>query len=163
MSGIEATGIDGSAVAIEKAVGFAAEKGVKPTLVCDDFFTHDFKKQFDVVEASGLIQHFHGDELAFALDRLMGFVAPGGTLCIFYETENWHGSMDPKNARGPINKFEVDLPKFLESHGFKVEPQDGEGVVRKQGKEEDNVPEEEAMYSRYIAVIARKLKNTKRG
>lgn len=95
-------------------------------LICDDFFTHNFEKQYDVVSSFGFIEHFKNFEEVIAMK--LALVKKGGHVII--ETPNFKGKVQ-KTLKKLLDKKNLDIHyipsmdfdkwrKVVEDHGFEI-------------------------------------------
>ena len=92
------TAVDFSDVALAKAAELAASRGVEVEWVLDDVVEYEPEPGFDLVAV--LYLQLPGDELARALRRAAGALAPGGTLLVLgHDSTNLvDGHGGPKDA-----------------------------------------------------------------
>ncbi|MBL4604831.1 MAG: class I SAM-dependent methyltransferase [Flavobacteriaceae bacterium] len=103
-------------------------------LICDDFFTHQFEKQYDVVSSFGFIEHFKNFEEV--LQMKLSLVKKGGHIII--ETPNFKGKVQ-RILKKLLDKKNLDIHyipsmdfdkwrKVLENHNFEIITEEYLGV-----------------------------------
>jgi SAM-dependent methyltransferase len=113
--GAEAMGVDLSALAIEKARGKAAERGLAATFeVADALHLERLSESFDTVIDSGLFHVFDDADRARYVASLAAVIEPGGSCYMMCFSDSQPGLWGPRRVRR-----EEILLAF--SDGWKVE------------------------------------------
>ena len=98
-SGADALGIDGSSLAIERARGKAAERGIEARFeVADALSLADLGLSFDVVIDSGLFHVFDDDSRARYVTSLASVLRPGGRLYLMCFSDRQPGEFGPRRV-----------------------------------------------------------------
>ena len=98
-SGADALGIDGSSLAIERARGKAAERGIKARFeVADALSLADLGLSFDTVIDSGLFHTFDDDSRARYVTSLASVLRPGGRLYLMCFSDRQPGTAGPRRV-----------------------------------------------------------------
>ena len=98
-SGADALGIDGSSLAIERARGKAAERGIEARFeVADALSLADLGLSFEVVIDSGLFHVFDDDSRARYVASLASVLRPGGRLYLMCFSDRQPGELGPRRV-----------------------------------------------------------------
>ena len=111
-SGADALGIDGSSLAIERARGKAAERGIKARFeVADALSLADLGLSFDTIIDSGLFHTFDDDSRARYVTSLASVLRPGGRLYLMCFSDRQPG--DGRAAPGQPGRAARGLCRWL--------------------------------------------------
>ena len=98
--GAAATGADLSALAIEKARGKAAERGLTARFeVCDALYLERLGESFDTVIDSGLFHVFDDADRARYVASLAAVIEPGGWYYMMCFSDSQPGGWGPRRVR----------------------------------------------------------------
>ena len=115
-SGKNVTAIDNYAPYLELAR--QKNSGLKIKYILGDCTTHKFKKKFDTIVLSGVLEHIKDD--AFMLKRLCGLLHTGGRLVLLTSAYSRLYSNFDKSVGHCRRYDEHELRSLLESCGFKI-------------------------------------------
>jgi SAM-dependent methyltransferase len=102
--GLQVTGIDISAVGLEKARSAAAERGLEIEAIEADLFEHDLGR-----ESWDLVTNVYFNPAIFALDRIKAAVRPGGFLLIEGYGSEYRGTGPAMETRYRPNQLLWEL------------------------------------------------------
>jgi cyclopropane fatty-acyl-phospholipid synthase-like methyltransferase len=95
--GLDATGIDLAAAAVERARQKATQRGLKARFVVENVLDlADFGEQFDTVLDSGLFHVMEDDDRAAFVDGLRAVVRPGGRYVLLCFSDRQPGVFGPR-------------------------------------------------------------------
>jgi SAM-dependent methyltransferase len=98
-SGADALGVDVSPLAVERARGKAAARGIKARFeVADALALADLGLSFDTVIDSGLFHVFDDDSRARYVTSLASVLRPGGRLYLMCFSDRQPGTMGPRRV-----------------------------------------------------------------
>ncbi len=98
-SGADALGVDASSLAVERARGKAAARGIKARFeVADALSLADLGLSFDTIIDSGLFHTFDDDSRARYVTSLASVLRPGGRLYLMCFSDRQPGTAGPRRV-----------------------------------------------------------------
>jgi SAM-dependent methyltransferase len=124
-SGADALGVDVSPLAVERARGKAAARGIKARFeVADALRLGDLGRGFDTIIDSGLFHVFDDDSRARYVASLASVLRPGGRLYLMCFSDAQPGTLGPRRVSQDElhSAFAVWTVIAIEADAFEVNP-----------------------------------------
>jgi len=122
--GCDATGVDLSEAALERARAKAAERGLAARFErCDLFELGGLGERFDVVLDSLVFHGFHGEQRARYLDAVASVLDPGGRMFVLCFAE------EPPNRPGRVHKVTPAQIQAAFANGWRIDAIDAVTVA----------------------------------